>query len=273
MLFAQSQQSSGSSSSSEAIPFVQHELTIAVGVLPAWKAERNVQFRAIDEAPLAVRDTLNDNFRSRAAFGELGFTVRYGVVIAEKFSLSLAASPYLSSFASEPEKKDKIYGAQVDFTAGYRFTFGQSSSGLWLFALEPSCRVAYTIGGYSMGYFAGVKKEWLQFGGTRFYDAETAFHLIDNNLGIAPALKASWNLGSSVLAVVDLAWMVNLSRQTQFNIAGFGEDKRSVEWVQKPLTNENIRFLLDGSPVLQTSIHEMFSFSRLTVSVGLAFRL
>ena len=277
ILLAQSQQKSEEYGFSQALPqvlpSVQHELTITIGFLPAWKIERGIQFRAIDEAPPSLRDTLNSDFLARAAFGELGFTLRYGIVIADKFSVSLAASPYFGSFASEREKKDRIYGAQLDFTAGYRLTFGRSLSESVLLVLEPSCRVAYTFGGYSLGYFAGAKKEWLQFGDTKFYDTETAFHLIDNNLGIAPALKASWDMGFGIMAIVDLAWMVNLSRQTVFNIAGLGKDKQSVEWLQKPLTNDTIRFLMDGKPVQQSSIHDMFGFTRLTVSIGLAFRL
>ncbi len=273
MLVAQTQQPLEKNSTQQGILTLQHEFTIAVGTLPAWKAERNVEFRAIDAAPTALRDTLNSAFRSRAAFGELGFTLRYGMVIDEKVSLSLAASPYFGSFASEQEKKDRVYGVQFDFTAGYRFTFVQSQSASWLFAVEPSCRLAYTIGGYSLGYFSGVKKEWLQFGETKFYDAETAFHLIDNNLGIAPCVKALWNPGGGVMVVADVSWMLNLSRQTVFNIAGVGADKQTVEWLQKPLENESIRYEVDGRLVRQESINEMFGFTRLSASIGLVFRL
>jgi hypothetical protein len=273
MLTAQIQPSLEKSSTQRGVLNLQHEFTIAVGTLPAWKAERNVEFRAIDAAPTALRDTLNSAFRSRATFGELGFTLRYGIVIDEKMSFSLAASPYLGSFASEQEKKDRVYGVQFDFTAGYRFTFVQSQSTPWLFAVEPSCRLAYTIGGYSLGYFSGVKKEWLQFGETKFYDAETAFHLIDNNLGIAPCVKAIWNLGGGLMVVADVSWMLNLSRQTVFNIAGVGADKQTVEWLQKPLANESIRYLVDGNFVQQVNIPDVFGFTRLSASIGLIFRL
>lgn len=273
MLVAQTEPPSVKSSTKPAFSHVQHELTIAVGTLPAWKAERNVEFRAIDAAPPALRDTLNSAFRSRAAFGELGFTLRYGMVLDETVSLSLAASPYFGSFASEQEKKDRVYGVQFDFTAGYRILFGQSQSASWLFALEPSCRLAYTLGGYSLGYFSGVKKEWLQFGETKFYDAETAFHLIDNNVGIAPCVKALWNPGGGVMVVADVSWMLNLSRQTVFNIAGFGSDKQTVQWLQKPLANESIRYLVDGNSVQQVNIHDVFGFTRLSASIGVAFRL
>lgn len=273
MLIAQTEPPSVKSSTKPAFSDVQHELTIAVATLPAWKAERNVQFRAIDAASPALRDTLNSTFRSRTTFGELGFTLRYGMVIDEKVSLSLAASPYFGSFASEQEKKDRVYGVQFDFTAGYRILFGQSQSALWLFAVEPSCRLAYTIGGYSLGYFSGVKKEWLQFGETKFYDAETAFHLIDNNMGIAPCVKALWNPGGGVMVVADVSWMLNFSRQTVFNIAGFGADKQTVQWLQKPLENESIRYDVDGKSVRQESINEIFGFTRLSASIGVAFRL
>lgn len=266
--FGQSQESHSATQNTN------HEFSISLSLLPASKMSRDVWFQAIDQAPTnTLRDTMQRTFRSRPVEGEFGITLRYAVRLEQGWTLGIAASPYFGSFASEDDKKDRMYGIQFDAALGYRFALLQSSNGSYLLALEPSCKIAYTIGGYSLGTFAGVKKEWLQFGDTKFYDPETAFHLIDNNLGVVPSFKVLLHLGSGVAICAEAGWMLNLSRRTEYNIAGYIEDKQTVRWQALPLSTDTLIFTADSERISQRTLENFSRFTGINTSIGLVFTL
>ncbi len=232
-------------------------LALGAGLLPATSTVRQVDAAVTDDGGRSWAWAFQSPAPAPAGGLTLCASLHWGVWI-----FGLDVDVYGISFASEVGKRGRLYGALLSTPFGLRSTFGP---------LELTGFVAPTLvlGGFGFGTFAqqGAPIDF----GTRFFDDETALHLLETSFGLAAGVEARVPLGAGLELFVAVSGLRVLATQRALNIAGFADEAQSkVEWVRRPLGGGGVAIRLDGTPLEASGTALGFDGVRLVS--GLAYR-
>ncbi len=156
------------------------------------------------------------------------------------FTVGLDAALAFTSFASEAGKLGRTYGATVSLPLGFRVRRGPVE----LVALAGPSVV---FGGYGFGSFARQQNQPIDFGAVRFFDDETALHLLDTSVGVMAGLEVRVPLSRAVALFFQVTGVSVLASSRAFNLAGYVDEAQSkVEWSQRPLSDPALSVRFDG---------------------------
>lgn len=235
------------------------EVSLSVGgaAFPATKPSARLEASVVDVTGERW-DLSRDVTSGLVAPGlALGLRLRFGSFIA-----ALEASLAFASFANEAGKTGQLYGATVALPLGVRTLAGP-------FELTAFAGPVLVFGGFGLGTLARRDGQPIDFGTVRFFDDETALHLVDTSVGLVAGAEVRVPLRGALSAVVQLGGQVTWWTTRSFNLAGFVDEAQSrVEWSQRPLTDAAITASLGGRSLGDA---QALSFSGPRVSAGLAF--
>lgn len=165
----------------------------------------------------------------------LVFDVRWRQLV-----VGLQADLSFVSFADENGKRGKLYGANVLLPLGLRQRLGP---------LELAAFVAPTIvfGGAGIGSFARQAGAPIQFVDVRFFDDETALHLLETTFAVTAGLDVRLELRRGLSAFVSVSGVQPLVTDRAWNIAGYADEAQSqVQWHRRAFTDPAIDVRFDG---------------------------
>ncbi len=177
---------------------------------------------------------------------------------------SLQGTVAFVSFGNEKNKTGSLYGATLALPLGVRTTKGS-------FELSAFAGPAIVFGGFGLGTLARQNGAPIDFGSVRFFDDETAVHMVDISFAGLLGLETSMQLGKSLSAFVQLSEQFVLSSSRSFNLAGYTDEAQStVEWSARSLDDPAIMATVDGQSLGDRT---KLSFSGLRLVLGLTYHL
>lgn len=176
--------------------------------------------------------------------------------------VGLQADLALTSFANEAGKRGRLYGANVSLPVGLRHQLGP---------LEVTAFVAPTLvfGGAGIGTVARQAGAPIQFGDVRFFDDETALHLLETTFAVTAGLDVRLELRRGLAAFVSVSGVQPVVTDRAWNIAGYTDEAQSqVQWHRRALTDAAIDVRFDGKRLADAP--GVLGFDGPRVTAGLA---
>jgi hypothetical protein len=230
------------------------------GLLPARQAAARAEMQVADTGG----QSWSWAFESPSSFVAPGFELR-GDVRWKRLVVGLTADAYLSSFANEANRKGRLYGALISLPVGLRFCFSYVS-------IEAFGAPFIALGGFGLGTFGRIANAPIEFGQVRFYDDETALHMVEASGGLSAGINLLIAVTASLSVFVTASGLLTLFRNRSYNIAGYSDEAQSeVKWVSQPLSSSAVRARLNGSPLLNSS--PGLDLNGLRMVIGLQFQL
>ena len=234
------------------------EVSLSIGgaAFPAVKPSARLEAAVVDVTGERW-DLSRDVTRGLVAPGlALGLRLRFG-----SFTAALEASLAFASFANEAGKTGQLYGATVALPLGLRRTLGPLE-------VTAFAGPALVFGGFGLGTLSRREGRPIDFGSVRFFDDETALHLVDTSVGLVAGAEVRVPLRGALSAFVQVGGQVTVWATRSFNLAGFVDEAQSrVEWSLRPLSDSAITASLGGRSLGDP---QALSFSGPRVSAGLA---
>jgi hypothetical protein len=233
---------------------------VGVGALPARQDAARVEVNMADVAG----QTWSWSFDAPGSMVAPGIALRADLRW-KRFTVGLTADAYLRSFAGEAGKQGHLYGAALAMPLGVRFPLSRG-------ALTTFAAPTVMFGGFGFGSFGRIDNKPIDFGGVRFFDDETAVHLLEKEFAVAAGLDVEIPVTEAVSLFATVGGSLTMFRSRRYNIAGFTDEAQSdVTWFRQPLSSAAVQARFDGQPVTVTSTR--LSLDGLRFVVGVNFRL
>ncbi|MDX2009131.1 MAG: hypothetical protein SFW67_03015 [Myxococcaceae bacterium] len=187
----------------------------------------------------------------------LGLRLRFG-----SFTAALEAALAFASFANESGKTGQLYGATLALPLGVHRHLGP-------FEVTAFVGPLVVFGGFGLGTLSRREDRPIDFGSVRYFDDETALHLVDTSVGLVAGGEVRVPLRGALSAFVQVGGQLAWWTARSFNLAGYTDEAQSrVEWSPRPLNDSAISSRLGGRSLDDV---QALSFSGPRLSAGLAF--
>jgi hypothetical protein len=208
---------------------------VGAGLLPSRHAPSTLDVTVIDTT--GARWDLRQDVP--ASLVTPGLTLRVDVRW-KHLTVGLDAAIAFASFANEAGKTGRTYGATLTLPLGLRQTVGP-------FDVSAFAGPSLVFGGYGFGTLARKDGAPITFGETRFFDDETALHLLDTSFGLTAGLDVRVPLTPMVSLFAQVSGLTVLWSSRAFNLAGYADEAQSrVEWSRRSLDDPALAVRFDG---------------------------